>query len=261
MAAEPPLEVQIESLLADPAHAGHPMREALAALLDRYQDQLSQLERLTSISDHYHSALRERNQSLSERYRKQIRHLQKIVRISDHYQKLLQELNEKLTVASTQDPLTGLANRRLLMERLTAEVSMVQRGRPTFSLAAIDIDHFKSINDTFGHDVGDAVLVTISRTLAGQLRQYDVCARWGGEEFMVFMPETAGPSSQTIAERLRALVQALPHSQLTDGREVSVSIGVAEHHADARLEDTIKRADSALYKAKRAGRNRVVLSR
>ena len=254
------LEEQIASLLSQPEYEGHPLREPLAALFQRYQDNLNQIEKLTSISDGYQSAIRERNHSLADRYRKQLRQLQKIVRISDHYQEMLRELNQALKTASTQDPLTGLSNRRLMLERLNAEVASVERQRPSFSLVAVDIDHFKAVNDQHGHDIGDVALVAIAKVLTETLRAYDVCARWGGEEFMILLPETPGSIAQAISERLREKVETLHHPDLPATLKTSVSIGVAEHIPQSDLAETTKRADSALYAAKRAGRNCVVLA-
>lgn len=254
------LEQNIAELLADPQFDGHPVREALSALFEQYQDHLTQIERLTSISDGYQSVMRERNRSLGDRYRKQMRQLQKIVRISDHYQEMMRDLNKALKTASTQDPLTGLPNRRLILERLNGEVALVERRDTPFSLALVDVDHFKRINDAFGHDTGDRALIAIAHALTTGLRAYDVCARWGGEEFLILLPETPGPAAVAIAERLRVLVDTLHDPQLPEGIEFSVSIGIAQHRADSPLADTIKRADLALYEAKDKGRNRIVLT-
>lgn len=254
------LEQEIAELLKDPQYQGHPLCEALETLFQRYQDHLNQIERLTSISDSYHAVVRERSQSLDERFRKQMRQLQKIVRISDHYHDMLRESNDALKQASTHDPLTGLPNRRFMYERLNAEAASVDRRRSPFSIAAVDIDHFKTINDECGHAVGDAALVNVANALSETLRVYDVCARWGGEEFLILLPETRGEAALEIASRLRVTVDNLVHSELPEGMKVSISIGIAEHPRDAPYEETIKRADQALYAAKRAGRNRIVLA-
>jgi len=253
-------EHKLAELLADSSFDGHPLRAALGTLWDRYNSELDQLERLTSIADGYHSALRARNDSLSDRFRRQIRQLNKIVRISDHYQEMLRDANERLLVASTQDYLTGLPNRRLMLDRLQAEAALVDRSGARFSVLLIDIDHFKSINDQFGHDVGDATLVALSRTVIETLRGYDVCARWGGEEFLVLLPETWGPAAMDIANRLCRKVESMVIPNLPAHVSVSVSIGVAEQVPGAALAETVRRADQAMYEAKRAGRNRVVQS-
>lgn len=262
MRDEGQLENEIQSLLDDPQYEGHPLREALGALFQQHKDQITDLERLTAISDGYHSALRERNQSLAERYRKQIRQLQKIVRISDHYHEMLRDMNETLKVASTHDPLTGLPNRRLMMERLASQVGLAARRQVPFSVAVADIDFFKRINDVFGHDVGDRVLVGIAQAMNSTLRAYDVCARWGGEEFLILLPETTEPGALAIAERLRVTVAEFKFNiaEAENPIQTTVSVGVATHQLYATLNETIKRADQALYQAKDLGRNRVVVA-
>lgn len=254
------LEQEIEELLADARYNGHPLRDALDGLFDRYRDGLTQLERLTNISDGYQSVLRQRNETLATRYRKQIRQLHRIVKISDHYQEMMRETNEKLKIASTQDPLTGLPNRRLMLDRLNAEVALVRRRKQTFSVAIIDADHFKRVNDLYGHDVGDKALIFLARALTAHLRAYDVCSRWGGEEFLILLPETTGEVGAEIANRLRLGVANLHPEELPAELTLSISAGVAEFSPESSLEETIKRADDSLYEAKRNGRNRVVLA-
>lgn len=229
-------------------------------LWQRYQGQLTQLERLTTISDGYQALMRDQGQSLTERYRKQIRSIQKIVRISDQYQEMQRDLTVALRVASTHDALTNLPNRRLMLDRLRAEAALSVRQGPPFSLALIDVDHFKEVNDKFGHNAGDAVLVALAHTLTGTLRTYDVCARWGGEEFLVLLPSTSGAEALTVGNRLRAAVATLSPREAPEANGVKLSIGVAEHVLTAELDETIKRADQALYRAKATGRDRVVLA-
>lgn len=190
----------------------------------------------------------------------QLGRMQKVVRICGHYQKMLRARNQALMVASTQDPLTDLPNRRSMLDRLHAEVALAARHLAPFSLAALDIDGFKKVNDTFGHGVGDLVLASIAGSLSRGMRAYDVCARWGGEEFLVLLPETPGPRAQDLADRLRRTVEGREHAGVPTGLRPTVSAGVAEHRLDGQLAETILRADRALYAAKRAGRNRVALA-
>jgi diguanylate cyclase (GGDEF)-like protein len=252
------LESQIKSLLTDAQYDSHPLREALAALYSRYEAQSSQIERLASISDGYGSMLRERNASLDERNKRHLRQLQKIVRISDHYQTMLRELNETLKVSASQDPLTGLPNRRLMMERLSAEAALNPRRLAPFSLAIIDIDHFKSINDSYGHDIGDHVLIEISQIMSDNLRSYDVCARWGGEEFLILLPETYGNVAFDVLERIREKIEK--RDDYSGFRcPLTISIGISEFKSGEDVLTTLKRADNALYGAKNGGRNIAVL--
>lgn len=247
-------------LLEDARYDGDPMREALSGLWECYQHQLLQLERLTSISDGFQSALLKRHQTLEDRFARQIRQLRKIVRISDHYQEMLRQVNLSLKLASTRDPLTELANRRLMMERMESEVAAGERMARPLSLILVDIDHFKQINDSLGHDAGDRVLIEMARALARELRAYDVCARWGGEEFMILLPDTPGAGAMRVAQRLCRNLSALPYAGLPPDTRVTVSIGVAEYQIGSSVRDLIKRADDALYDAKRAGRDTAMLA-
>ena len=258
MVQEEALEAGIDRLLADPAYEGHPLRAALAALYEQYRDQLAQVERITAISDGYQSVLMERNQSLTQRYRRHLRKLEKIVRISDQYQAMLRELNESLKRASSHDALTGLPNRRSMLEWLRAEEKRVQRGSDPFSIGLLDADDFKGLNDTLGHDVGDNALVALGAALQGSLRASDRCCRWGGEEFMVLLPETTAEGAAAMAERLRAAVAESRDGRLPEGARLTVSGGVAVHRPPEAFGETIKRADLALFEAKNGGRNRIV---
>ena len=254
------LEQKIAELLADSQYEDHVLRAPLAELFERYSNHVSDLERLTSISDGYQAVMRDHNHSLTKRYRKQVRQLQKIVRISDHYQVMLQELNDQLKTISLQDSLTGLANRRAMIERLQAEVAAAARHNNSFSVGIIDIDHFKKVNDSHGHDAGDHILVCVTRAISAALRAEDVCARWGGEEFLVMWPQTSVEEATSSAQRLCAAVSAVEASGISETLQLSVSIGVAEHRATSTLDETIKCADIALYDAKREGRNRVAVA-
>jgi diguanylate cyclase (GGDEF)-like protein len=256
---EASLEKRICELLEREEYSGHALHDALAELFADYREHRAQLERLASISDGYQSIMRDRNRSLLERYDKQVRHLEKLVRISDHYQQNLQELNEALKIASLHDPLTNLPNRRFIIESLQHETSAVERGRKTFSLAIFDVDYFKTINDDWGHEAGDAALIAIAEAVTHSLRAYDVCARWGGEEFLILLPETTGQKALEIAERLRLKINELSLPNLPETRKITVSIGVAAHEPKTDFAQTIKRADGALFQAKREGRNRVAL--
>jgi diguanylate cyclase (GGDEF)-like protein len=256
---EASLEQRIATLLEREEYSGHALREALAELFNDYREHRARLERLASISDGYQSIMLDSKRSLLERYDKQVRHLEKLVRISDHYQKNLQELNEALRVASLHDPLTNLPNRRLIIESLQHETSAVERGRKTFSLMIFDVDYFKAINDGWGHEAGDAALIAIAESVKHSLRAYDVCARWGGEEFLILLPETTGEKALEIAERLLTQINELSLPNLPETRKLTVSIGVASHEPKTDFAQTIKRADDALFQAKREGRNRAAL--
>jgi diguanylate cyclase (GGDEF)-like protein len=164
-----------------------------------------------------------------------------------------------LEMLATTDGMTSLLNRRHFDALARAEWARFQRyGRP-LSLLLLDIDHFKSINDRFGHDAGDLVLKAVAQTCKLTKRQTDVVARFGGEEFVLLLPETDEAAAEIAAERLRKSIQDHPRILPGENLQVTVSIGVAGATLGmAAFEVLLKRADEALYKAKHSGRNRVV---
>jgi len=250
------LDRRIAALLAEPAWQGHPLRSALAELYGEFGDLVRQLDRIMHISDRFQSVSREQSLSLHERYRKQLRQLEKMARISDRYQLMMRDLNEALKEASLRDVLTGIGNRRMLMERIKSEAARAERtGRP-LTVAMVDVDRFKDVNDAYGHEAGDRALVEIARAIRSGIRDYDLCGRWGGEEFMVIMPEVGAGEGLGVVERIRAAVDGLDVYAGGARIALSASFGVAEHRAGTSVAETINRADSALLAAKRSGRNR-----
>lgn len=254
------LEERVAEPLADEQYVGHPLRDVLEQVMDRMGQQLNRLERITQISDRYQAGAQERVRHISRRYDRQIRKLEKAIRISDRYQAMLNDLNKALQEASTHDQLTGLPNRRLMADRCRKEDHRCQREGTTYSLLAIDVDRFKSINDTYGHEAGDHVLVALGRAFREGLRDYDSCARWGGEEFLALLAgadlATAQMVAQRILETVRQLAVALPAGTITP----RVSIGVAEHGHGELYTDVYRRADAALLRAKESGRDRFLVA-
>lgn len=192
---------------------------------------------------------------LAARVRTQVRRK----RYSDRLRFVLQKTIE----LAVTDPLTGLFNRRYLDRHLPALVADAHRRQTPLATLMIDIDFFKQVNDVYGHDGGDAVLVEMSRRVRASLRGLDLCCRYGGEEFVVVLPDSDADQAAAVAERLRARITESPFS-LGSGRgavPVTISIGIASLSAEhATPEALLKKADQALYEAKRAGRNRVVAS-
>jgi diguanylate cyclase (GGDEF)-like protein len=169
--------------------------------------------------------------------------------------KRLREGRLELERLSVTDSLTSLTNRRALTQRLEEEASRSIRTKHAFCFIMIDVDHFKSYNDAYGHPAGDVVLRHVAAVLRDATRSIDCVARYGGEEFAVLLPETPAAGAMEVAERIRARVEAEPFPE----RAITVSLGLAEFPRDAEsVEAVIALADSALYEAKRAGRNRVV---
>jgi two-component system, cell cycle response regulator len=160
---------------------------------------------------------------------------------------------------ATTDGLTGLVNHRTFQERLDAHLAQAQRYGKKISLLLCDIDHFKSVNDTYGHPVGDQVLRGVSRTLSKEARNTDVVARYGGEEFAIVMPETDTAGAMVIAERIRERIGKLVFETEQGPLRVTMSLGVATFPEDgAKKAELVERADGCLYHAKRHGRNQSV---
>ncbi len=173
----------------------------------------------------------------------------------------LRKSNELLRQLAVTDPLTQLANRRSLMETLGREFERAKRLQSSLGVIMVDIDHFKRVNDTFGHQDGDRVLISVGQLLARQLRPYDMAARYGGEEFALILPDANGRSAGQVAERLRSLISELTFGGTLSRLKVTASFGIAALPSSRihSLDDLIREADEALYRAKREGRNRVVL--
>ncbi len=174
-------------------------------------------------------------------------------------QSLRSELQE---AAHSRDPLTGARNRAGLLTYLREQQALVRRGVQSCALAMVDIDHFKEVNDRHGHAAGDAVLRRLAERFLGELRPYDRLYRYGGEEFLIVMPQLSLEDAVEVSERLR---RGLSAGGAGDGAgvadlRVTVSIGIAALDAEQAVEESIDRADAALYRAKEEGRDRVELS-
>lgn len=172
-------------------------------------------------------------------------------------ERALTSARERLAHEAAHDGLTGSLNRRAIMEELTRELLRAARSREPVSVILADVDHFKRVNDTFGHGAGDEVLREVSRRIQRGLRNYDRAGRYGGEEFLVVLSGCAQEGAEAVAERIRQTVEREP---IFCGREpltVTVSLGVACSESDASVERLIRAADLALYRSKHGGRNRV----
>ena len=167
---------------------------------------------------------------------------------------------EQIRQLATHDDLTGLLNRRAMLDRMQLEQHRSLRSGSPLLIAQLDIDHFKAVNDTHGHAAGDLVLQSFADTVRRNVRDTDVLARWGGEEFVLLLCDTPAADAVALMERLRQAVQAMqvPVAQGGQPITVTVSIGLARHAPADPLAGTLERADRALYAAKAGGRNRVV---
>jgi diguanylate cyclase (GGDEF)-like protein len=164
---------------------------------------------------------------------------------------------ERLKLLATTDSLTGIYNRRHFDEVLTSEINRSTRFKSPLSLILFDIDHFKHINDTFGHQEGDRVLTQLALAVGEAIRTTDLFARWGGEEFAVLLPGCDLNDGRLLAEKLRMLLEK---QSFADVGQVTCSFGVAEHMPGDDVDGLMRKADRCLYHAKASGRNRVETS-
>ncbi len=198
---------------------------------------------------------------LNQSYEVMVRRLEALIAEKEELAKNLAEANRRLETMAMSDPLTGLANRRALETALTRDLARADRDGRWISIVALDVDHFKRVNDTHGHSGGDQVLVVLGNILRTALRAGDLAGRTGGEEFLTILPDTDPDGALVAAERLRKCIEAervvLPSGEL----KFTSSLGVASIKGPGCLRAAtalVEKADAALYEAKRSGRNRVV---
>jgi diguanylate cyclase (GGDEF)-like protein len=235
----------------------------------RGKDELEQLTHIVGALSRQladaHAENAEAHQSLQQA--REVQDLRVAERTRDLMQvneRLLREVAERaraeemLTQAARSDPLTGLMNRRAMLEQLEYQTARVRRSCAAFTVLLGDLDAFKAINDTFGHDAGDQALIQTAQHLVHGIRAKDLVARWGGEEFLILLPDTDLAGGLVVAEALREGIAGTAVAVGDDTVHLTLSLGVAEHHPDQTIHQCIKAADTALYQAKLQGRNRVV---
>ncbi|MBD3810325.1 MAG: diguanylate cyclase [Sulfuricurvum sp.] len=181
--------------------------------------------------------------------------------VNEHFEQfqelteLLQQKNRHLASLAMHDPLTGISNRHMFAELYEKELAMLKRYNGKLSLVMIDLDHFKHVNDTYGHNIGDSVLKEFTQIVLQMIREADFFARWGGEEFVLLLPETMCDQAFIVCEKIRLQVEKYTFREVG---QVTCSIGMTEIDATDTLESGIERADRALYEAKRLGRNQTM---
>lgn len=227
---------------------------------DRQYRELSKLNEKLEESAHNNSTDGTYKQLYEELLVQHEKHKQRCSRIiiqSDRHAKELNKLNEKLEEASNTDPMTGAYNRRFFYRTSEHMISIARREKYPVSVAILDIDHFKNINDTYGHDIGDVIIKDLVHQLEQNMRKSDLFARFGGEEFVVLLNHTdINHNAMGFFERLRTVIE---NSTPVDDVKYTVSIGVSPVlDSDEKIDTALKRADLALYEAKESGRNRVV---
>ena len=167
------------------------------------------------------------------------------------------ELSRQYQELAMRDPLTKLANRRNAAAILEQEKSRLQRNNEPLSVLLCDLDHFKLVNDKYGHNGGDMVLTELSALFKEQVRQQDCVARWGGEEFLIILPQTSSEQASVIAEKIRSSVEQYTINFVKHQIRVTISIGISQLAEDQTIDELINNADKCLYQAKTLGRNRV----
>ncbi|KFZ38205.1 hypothetical protein HR45_06820 [Shewanella mangrovi] len=188
------------------------------------------------------------------------RHTDHLAQLNSEKSALLEQLSRQaiaLEKQAMQDELTGLPNRRAFDETFEREFSRAKRSQQPLALAFLDIDHFKSINDNFSHEAGDLALELLGQQLKQHCREFDVCARWGGEEFVMLLPSTTLEQALAVSERLRYRIASMDCNDIAPQLEITVSIGVACSDDAVDMDELLNKADRALYRAKQNGRNRV----
>jgi len=224
-----------------------------ADLEDLKQVLESHLEGLLGTMDHHQKQRDEREKEVAARLQSLAERVSSMEQEAQGYREHLEEQRQKALI----DPLTGLPNRAAWSERLEHEIAQWKQHGNTLLLVMLDLDHFKRINDNYGHLAGDKVLKIIATVLRKRLRGSDFIARFGGEEFVLMMPDTTVPVGARLVEALRAAIEACPFHFKGERVTITVSIGMSAFKSGERSEQVLKRADQALYRAKDAGRNRV----
>jgi len=171
----------------------------------------------------------------------------------------LEEAKEKLKEQANRDPLTNMYNRRYFSDISKSMLALSIRSKQALSVMMIDIDKFKNINDTYGHAVGDKVLIHLSHTLTNTIRESDISARFGGEEFAILLPKTTLEQALELAEKIRKTIEKLEYKGENTTIKFTISIGVSEFNKlkEISISDTLNKADKSLYEAKNNGRNQV----
>lgn len=188
-----------------------------------------------------------------------------VLAITGHYfeasasdaEKALIQANKKLASLATTDPVTNLVNRRIILSRIEQEKNRMERGSKPFTLIMVDVDNFKHVNDEYGHNGGDYVLVNLAEAISLTLRKQDEVARWGGDEFLIMLPETDLEGGVIVAEKIRAKIIETPFVYRELEVPVTITLGVGVCEPGSGVGSCIRKADQALYAGKQAGKNRV----
>lgn len=221
-------DAHFEQLLSDNSHAGNPLISEYRLLYEEYCVLKQRLLLLDKEKNSLKTQLSDRERSLD--------------------------------LATRIDPMTGLANRRDIMEKIEREWSRSERHQRTFSIMLADLDNFKRLNDKYGYNDGDDVLVEVSRVLWGCVRSEDVCARWGGEEFLFLLTETNIEGALTVARKVLDSISMTEFKANRPGIRITASIGLCEYQSGESIHECVARAYQALRQAKQEGKDRFVVA-
>ncbi len=217
-------------------------------------------EHLVSGSGHDSNPMMIEYRLLYEEYSALKRRIETLVRENSGLRTQLGEMDRSLDLATRIDPMTGLANRRDIMEKMERELSRSERHQRTFSVMLVDLDDFKQLNEKYGYNDGDDVLVEVSRVLMGCVRNEDVCARWGGEEFLFLLTETNLDGALTLARKVLESISMTEFKANRPGIRITASIGLCEYQAGLSIYECVTKADQALRQAKLGGKNRFAVA-
>jgi diguanylate cyclase len=252
-AASARIEAAVGNLVKELATAGDNAR-SYGAALDSFSGTLSQASSIDSLKEALASVLDE-----TRRIEVAHRAIEERAQNTAHEMVELKENLAAMRIEATTDPLTGIGNRKLFDRRLKELVAFAREEKQPISIIFADIDHFKSVNDTFGHQIGDMVLRRVGETLVECVKGRDLSARYGGEEFVVLLPGTPIKGAYVVAEEIRKTMAEKKLTRKSTGevlRQITLSLGIAELRHNEEADEMVARADAALYTAKRTGRNR-----
>jgi diguanylate cyclase len=201
---------------------------------------------------------------LNNGYERLVRKLEDLLKEKERLAQELQHANQELATLAATDALTGLPNKRAFAQAVARTLALADRNKSSVALVMMDIDHFKRINDTWGHPTGDRVLAKVGEVLPKCLRAGDMAARYGGEEFVLLLVDTDSEGARLVAERVRASLARAPIAGPDGPLTITASFGVASARGPGckgAASDLVARSDAALYNAKRAGRDRVLVAK
>ena len=231
--------------------------DELAHLLTAFNDMAAALNAAEKLKNDTFAELKQSRDELETRVEQRTSDLKEVNdRLSNEIAMRL-VAQQALHEAATTDTLTRLWNRRATIERLEHEIARSKRTKNSFTVMMMDLDHFKNINDTKGHSAGDAILEETALRMRSMLRSQDLAARWGGEEFVILLPDTSAEQGQIVAEKLRCRLADSPYFHNGEAIYVTASFGVAQYDGLSEVMAVVNAADKAMYDAKKNGRNRV----